>query len=102
MTSFSVASRPVTTLSGGLSCSSWTSRKEPDLVLRAHEEAERHLARLPTSTMLANRAAAPEPSGLALVIVRMSSMSALSGFTAITCPATAGCSNSLGVPAGKR
>jgi len=69
MTSFSVAGRPVTTLSGGLSCSSWTSRKEPDLVLRAHEEAERHLARLPTSTMLANRAAAPEPSGLALVIV---------------------------------
>ena len=63
MTSFSVASRPVTTLSGGLSCSSWTSGKEPDLVLRAHEEAERHLARLPTSTMLANRAAAPEPSG---------------------------------------
>ena len=44
MTSFSVASRPVPTLRGGLSCASWTSReRKPDLVLLGCcEEAEQH------------------------------------------------------------
>jgi hypothetical protein len=33
--------------------------REPDLVPRATRNAERHLARLPTSTMLADRTACP-------------------------------------------
>ena len=87
LTSFSVASRPVTTLSGGLSCSSWTSRRNRTLFCAP--------TRKRSGTWPGYQAARCWLTG------RLRRSLQVAGSTAITCPATAGRSNSLGT-VGKR